>query len=116
MLIQPKDPPAYKDLLETTLILPPSESENNLFDYTYNGKDRYPVVDIVVRLVGQLVRKGQVYQEQNCLTLGHRLKSAGSDATMRSNNDVENYSVNTMHALVTTQTWQLLANRIGKDC
>lgn len=113
-LIQPSDSAAYKDLLRTSLIVPPSDAEGSQFAFKFNGRDRFPIHDIVGRLISQLVRSGQQYHEQNCLTLGYRLKSTGSDATMRSNNDTEVYFVNTVQALVSTQTWQLLANRIGK--
>ena len=113
VVIQPTDSCAYKDLLRTSLIVPPPDAEGTQFTFKFNGKDRFPIHDIVGRLISQLVRNGQQYHEQNCLTLGYRLKSTGSDATMRSNNDTEVYFVNTVQALVSTQTWQLLANRIG---
>ena len=113
VLIQPTDSKAYCDLLHTSIIIPPPDDEINKQTYNFNGRDKFPVHDIVGRLVSQLLRSGQQYHEQNCLTLGYRLKSTGSDVTMRSNNDTELYFVNTVQAIVCTQTWQQLANRIG---
>lgn len=116
-LVQPTDSKAYCDLLHGSIIIPPPDDGTNKFVYHFNGKDKFPVHDIVGRLISQLLRSGQQYHEQNCLTLGYRLKSTGSDVTMRSNNDTELYFVNTVQAIVCTQTWQLLANRIGmQDC
>lgn len=108
------DSDAYKDLLLTTLIIPPSDNNGTSKKFRLDGKDKFPIQDIVGRLVGQFVRSNHSYQDLNCLAFGYRVKSSNSDATMRTNNDTELYFVNTMQSLVKTQTWQLLANRIGK--
>ena len=102
----------YKELLQTSLILPPIEARTLKFKIDKQGHS--PVREIIARLVSQIVRSNQPYHEQNCLALGYRLKTSNSDVTMRSNIDTELFCVNTIQAILNTQPWQILANRIGK--
>ena len=108
-LIGVDDSAAYKELLSTSLIVPPENKQT----FTVCKNNTCAIRDIISRFVGQLVRSNQPYHEQNCLALGFRPKSSYSNVTMRANNDTEMVFVNTVQALVNTQTWQLLANRIG---
>lgn len=103
----------YKELLHTTLIIPPIEENSVVRKFRVDRKDKFPINDIVGRLVNQAIRSNHSYQELNCIALGYRLKSSNSDATMRTNNDTELNFLNTTQALVVTQVWQQLANRIG---
>jgi hypothetical protein len=117
-LVKQNDPTAYKTLLHTSLILPSAGSDTNmdLFKAPASSKHEsaFPIRDIIARLVEQLVKSNQSYHEQNCLSLGYRSKSSNKDATaMRSSHGTEMYFVNTVQAIITTQVWQLLANRIG---
>ena len=115
VMLLSSDSEAYKDLLITTLIIPPTEDTKVAKRFRVDRKDKFPIQDIVGRLVSLVVRSNHSYQELNCLALGYRLKTSNSDATMRTNNDTELFFVNTMQSLVKTQTWQLLANRIGNS-
>jgi sorbitol-specific phosphotransferase system component IIC len=111
-LIMPADPVSYSNLLSDTLILPPAATTK----YIVTKVSKYPIRDTIGRLVSQCVRSNPSYHEQNCLALGYRSKTSNCDATMRTSNDTELYFVNTIQAIVTTQTWQLFANRVGKNC
>lgn len=112
-LISPDDSPAYKDMLHSSLIVPPAPSEQAKLVFSFNGTNKFPMKDVLSRLVGQLVHSGQPYHEQNCLCLGHRPKNVGSDATMRSSHDTDCFFVNSIHPIITTVSWQQLLNRIG---
>lgn len=118
VIVNDNDSNNYKELVNTTMIVPDNNNilvvNENYFDcISTDGVP--PIRDIVNRTVATIARTKQSYREQNCLAIGYRRKSSRGDITMRSNIDLECYHVNTVQALVVTQSWQLLANRIGKD-
>jgi sorbitol-specific phosphotransferase system component IIC len=104
------DPASYHNLLNDTLLIPPAGRA----EFVVTKVSKFPIRDTIGRLVSQCVRSNPAYHEQNCLALGYRSKTSNCDATMRTSNDTELYFVNTIQAIVTTQTWQLFANRVGK--
>jgi hypothetical protein len=113
-LVREGDDVRYLRLLHSTLVVPPSSNLDLLRKVSVCSSLTFPITDMVGRLVSQCVRSNPAYYEQNCLALGYRAKSAGGDATMRANNETELHFVNTVQAMVTTQVWQIFANRVGK--
>ena len=112
-LVQDRDSVSYKDLLHNTLVIPPNNGVRSDLKFNISRIETFPIRDMIGRLVSQCVRNNPTYQEQNCLALGYRNKTSNCDATLRTSTDTELYFVNTVQAIVTTQTWQLFANRVG---
>lgn len=114
-ILKENDSIQYKQLLDTTYILI-DDQYNNQFNLPINTSITVPIREIISRFISQNIRnKHNIhYTEQNCLTLGYRSKSEHGDFIMRNSGDIECYFVNTIQAIITTQLWQLFANRIGK--
>jgi hypothetical protein len=112
LLLEENDSDGYKSLLHNTLVIPPVVNVSKII---VSKVQPYPIGETIGRLVSQCVRSNISFREQNCLALGYRSKSVNADATMRGSNDTEVYFVNTVQSIVTTQHWQLFANRIGRN-
>lgn len=108
-LVLDDDSPSYLELLATSLIIPPVSEKFDKQHILYTCSLR----ETLSRLVEQSVRNSQHYRSQNCLSLGYRAKTSNGDTTMRQNIDIECYFINTVQAVILTQSWKLLASRIG---
>jgi hypothetical protein len=112
-LIQDKDPPTYRKLLEEVYVLKDGlllEKQRN--HQQQNGS--YPIREVINRIIAQMVRSasGNI-KDQNCLCLGYRSKAVSSEAMMKRHHDIECCYVNTVQPMLQTQAWQILLNRIG---
>jgi len=123
-VITPADSSRYRDTLLTSYIVP---SEGLLLSHvSYDAacwtdelRQSHPIREIICRFIAQVIHQANskltAYTGQNCLALGYRSKTLGGDMTMRSHMDIECVFVNTLHAIISTQVWQLLAARIGEQ-
>lgn len=85
-------------------------------DWTDELREIHPIRETICRFIAQVIHQANSkLSTQNCLALGYRSKTLGGDMTMRSHMDIECVFVNTLHAIVSTQVWQLLAARIGEE-
>jgi len=117
LIIKKNDPSTYIDFINNTFIIPPQNNSAINIDFK-DIQQTYPIRDIINRIVGNIIRSSNInnsnYREQNVLTLGYRMRSSmGENSRMRGQLDLECYFVNTIQTLVTTKSWQLLADRIG---
>lgn len=109
-ILKQDDPISYKSLLKESFIC--CEKIETL--EIEKSNEKCPVRDIVNRFTANFVRAPSTSKDQNCLCLGYRSKGSFSDAIMRNYIDIECTFVNTIQSIVTSQTWQILADRIGK--
>jgi len=110
-LVLKDDPPNYVGLLKESYIV----TENDEPLEIENPPIKYPIKEIITRFVASFIRCSSTLKDQNCLCLGFRSKASFSDAIMRNYMDIENTNINTVHSMVSTPSWQLLADRIGKS-
>jgi len=103
-----------KDLCRNALVVPEAEPPLNIPVHAYTGSPSAGAVQSILnRLITQVVKSKTSYRDQNCLALGYRAKGDHTNAGIRGNMDVECYYVNTIHSLLSTMPWQLLAVRLG---
>lgn len=118
----PGDTESYRNLLHKAIVIIPAV-ENDINKQTFPHPPPQIIAssisDVVNRIVAGMVRNNTNYKELNCLALGYCRKSTKTSVDMSSNMrnhmDVECYFVNTVHNMVSTKTWHLLATRIGNS-
>ena len=118
------DTAAYKELLRYAMIVPEPDflgmekiSDSNATTKIPDPIIKYPIHEIINRAVGNFIKqssKSSNWREQNCLALGYRSKTSDEANCMRSNANVELFHINSVHPMVTTRAWQLLADRLGE--
>jgi hypothetical protein len=122
-IITPADSWRYRDTILTSYIVPSQDLLSHMsYDkptaasWTDEVREAHPIRETICRFIAQVIHQAnsKVFA-QNCLALGYRSKTLGGDMTMRSHMDIECVFVNTLHAIISTQVWQLLAARIGEE-
>lgn len=123
-IITPADSSRYRDMVLTSYIVPSQDMLSHMSydrpaaaDWTDELRETHPIRETICRFIAQVIHQANSkLSAQNCLALGYRSKTLGGDMTMRSHMDIECVFVNTLHAIISTQVWQLLAARIGEEC
>jgi hypothetical protein len=115
-LQQVDDPADYVRLLQHAKILPETNPPEGLSMGHCPGSTKPSIRDVLNRAISVLLKAQLNLRDQNCITLGYRQKAMHSVALMRNHMNTECFFVNTIHKLFMTRAWQLLLDRIGKDC
>lgn len=122
-IITPADSSRYRDTILTSYIVPSHDFLSHMsYDkppaasWTEELREAHPIRETICRFITEVIHQANSkISAQNCLALGYRSKTLGGDMTMRSHMDIECVFVNTLHAIISTQVWQLLAARIGEE-
>ena len=108
-LLEPNDSLSYRALLQDTIIVP--EDKTNIWikhPQNDNANEKYPIRDILLRFIEQVLKTNQNYRKKNLLALGYSFKAMNStEMGIRNNNEIACNYVNTIHYFVKNKDWQL---------